>query len=541
VRGCEGTGAAGLSRHAQFGTLAAVTARPRLSHLPIAVALLLSCAAYVQNLGNPFFGSDTWPWLVSTRAESGADVLRVAFSPIMSGTNFVAEVAHFYHPLTALSYSLDQALFGLNPFAFYATNLLIHLVAVGALYSLARGAGASCWASAVCALVLGLHPIAAATVPSLPRRQDLVVGALFISSMSLLARASIGGRQPRWRWLAGALALFFLALGGKEIAYAGLAVVPFVIACGWWRGDLRPGEPKQFLKAAAPVVAGFAIVEAVAFGVRWSVLGGLGGYNGSATAMGSTQGIIEFFVRPYVTDVLWPFQWAMPNRLRDWLLVLACLGLVLAIATAGFRRPRQILVVTGVVWQAAFLLLYAVVHTSLSPYLLYVPLAGLALVVCGLLDGAPDQIRRAVRASPWSGLTRACAVVSTAGSALLVLGVLRTSALLTEYPEFRDAGSASNQFIDQAIPCLASVPAGTVVSVENLPHRIDYASSDSQFIDAYVFEAYSLESVVRLLAPDTRVQVEVRSTEDVNVRSPTLAVTCSQAGDQWQVAARVQR
>src|ERR1700682_2408450 len=109
-------------------------ARTRWGHISIALVLLLAGAAYAGNLGNPFFGSDTWPWLVSTRIESPGDVLRVAFSPIMSGTNFVAEVAHFYHPLTALSYSLDQALFGLNPFAFYATNLLIHLAAVGALY-----------------------------------------------------------------------------------------------------------------------------------------------------------------------------------------------------------------------------------------------------------------------------------------------------------------------------------------------------------------------------------------------------------------------
>src|SRR5436309_15972465 len=106
----------------------------------------------------------------------------------MSGTSFVAAVAHFYPPLTALTYSLDQALFGLSPFAFYTTNLLIHLAAVAALYSLASGLGASWWAASTCALMLGVHPVAAAAVPSLPRRQDLVVAALLIGSMSLLAR-----------------------------------------------------------------------------------------------------------------------------------------------------------------------------------------------------------------------------------------------------------------------------------------------------------------------------------------------------------------
>ena len=103
-----------------------MNARLHPRHLGIVLVLVVTGAAYAGALGNPFFGSDTWPWLVSTRVESAGDVLRVAFSPIMSGTSFVAQVAHFYHPLTALSYSLDQILFGLHPGAFYATNQLIH-------------------------------------------------------------------------------------------------------------------------------------------------------------------------------------------------------------------------------------------------------------------------------------------------------------------------------------------------------------------------------------------------------------------------------
>ena len=295
-------------------------------HISIALVLAVAGAAYAADLGNPFFGSDTWPWLVSTRIGSASDVLRVAFSPIMSGTRFVAEVALFYHPLTALSYSLDQLLFGLNPGAFYATNLLLHLAAVGALYALARGLGASWWAASACALVLGLHPIAAATVPSLPRRQDLVVAALLLGSMTLLVRAGVGEAQMKWRWLVGALTLFFLALGGKEIAYAGLAVVPFILAA---------------TRRSLLVVLGFLLLEAIAFGIRWRVLGGLGGYYGAA-ALGSSQGVVEYFVRPYVTDVLWPFHSVLPDRLRDWLLLMGLVAILLAVAIAGFSAHRAV-------------------------------------------------------------------------------------------------------------------------------------------------------------------------------------------------------
>jgi hypothetical protein len=399
--------------------------------------------------------------------------------------------------------------------------------------------GASWWASCACALVVGLHPIAAATVPSLPRRQDLVVGVLLIGSMSLIARAGLGEPHVRWRWLLGAMALFFLALGGKEIAYAGVVLIPLIGTSAWWRAAITRDEATRLLRASVPIVVGFVLLVAIAFWVRWRVLGGLGGYLGTAALLGSSQGIIEFFVRPYITDVLWPFHSVMPDRLRDWLFLIGLVGLVVVIATAGFGAQRRFMVIAGVIWQAAFLALYGVVHTSLSPYLLYVPLAGLGLLVTGLLDGAADRLKQSTAVHLWAGFTSATGLVAGAGSAFLLLGVLRTSALVTDYPEFRDAGSASKQFIDQAIPCLASAPAGVVVSIDGLPHRIEYASAESQFIDAYVFEAYSLESVQRLLAPESRAQIVVRSTQDVTRRPPSLAVTCSRAGDQWQISAQL--
>ena len=153
-----------------------------------------------------------------------------------------------------------------------------------------------------------------------------------------------------------------------------------------------------------------------------------------------------------------------------------------------------------------------------------------------MLDGAADGFKKGIDKRRWVRLTGLGAGLCAAG---LVVGVVRTSALLTDYPEFRDASRISQQFIDQAIPCLAAAPAGAVVGIDGLPHRIDYASADSQFVDAYVFEPYSIESVVRLLAPDTSAQVTVRSSQDVQVRPPDIAVTCSHTGDQWQITARV--
>src|SRR5690349_19787203 len=52
----------------------------------LAVVLALTVVAYAQFLGSPFFGSDTWPWLASSRVATLGDAVRLAFSPIMPGT-----------------------------------------------------------------------------------------------------------------------------------------------------------------------------------------------------------------------------------------------------------------------------------------------------------------------------------------------------------------------------------------------------------------------------------------------------------------------
>jgi hypothetical protein len=498
---------------------------PYLAWLPLVLLLSVTALAYAPSLNNPFFGSDTWPWLASSRVPTFAEGVALAFMPIMPGTQFLAEVALFYHPLTSLTYAVDLALFGLQPTAMYATNLLVHLVAVGALYSLARGLGLSNWAALLAASIQALHPIAAATVPSLPRRQDVVVGAMLLISMSLLARAALDEARPRWGFLVASLLAFFLALGGKEIAYAGIAVVPFVIACRW-----HPGRP---LRPAVLAVLAFAMLEVVAFAIRWYVLGGLGGYYGSESVRGRLDGLIEFYLRPYVTDVLWPLRALMPQRLRDWLLVLGAIVAFVALCAAVMRRRFVLVVLLGLVWQACFLGLYVVVHTSLSAYLLYVPLAGLALMLGALIEGGVDAFRNSQRA-----VQRAAGLVMSVGVAALLLGVVRESAILTPYPEWADAGFVSDRFLEQALPCFNAADGGSVV-VSDLPHRIDYPTERSQFVDAFVFEPYSLESAVRVLSPSTSVSFEVLSTIDVKARPDDVQVTCTPASGRWLLTSRV--
>jgi hypothetical protein len=74
----------------------------------------------------------------------------------------------------------------------------------------------------------------------------------------------------------------------------------------------------------------------------------------------------------------------------------------------------------GVAWQACFLALYVAAHNPLDAYLLYVPLAGFALLVAAVVEGA-WRVPMATLRSPWDpessdhgcGTIAACSTTSS--------------------------------------------------------------------------------------------------------------------------------
>jgi hypothetical protein len=114
--------------------------------------------------------------------------------------------------------------------------------------------------------------------------------------------------------------------------------------------------------------------------------------------------------------------------------------------------------------------------------------------------------------------------VAAVAGACFVLATLWVSPLRLPYREFPDAGYVSDRFLAAALPCLAS--AQGTAQIEGLPNRIAYGTAESQFVDAFVFDNYSLESVLRLLAPGVPVTAQVNSLSDVLQRPSDVRVSC---------------
>lgn len=159
-------------------------------------------------------------------------------------TDLAVLVEHFFdrlRPLTRLSYFLDARVFGLEPAGFLATNLFLHLVTVGLVFSLA-GRRYAAGAAAIAALVFSLQPANAEVVAYVSGRSTGLMTPLLLGALLLHDR---GARL-------GAGALFLLACLAKEVAL----VFPLLVLV--WEASRT--EPQPRLKQQ---VVGYAILATV--------------------------------------------------------------------------------------------------------------------------------------------------------------------------------------------------------------------------------------------------------------------------------------
>jgi tetratricopeptide (TPR) repeat protein len=191
--------------------------------------------------------------------------------PWIFGLHFV----HWY-PLTWLSFSLDHALWGLDPFGFHLTNVLLH-GANAALFYMAAG-------SVPAALFFSLHPLRVESVAWITERSDLLSAFFLLASLRF---------KSAW--------LYALAALSKA------TVVPFPLA---W----KPARKPVYLALAAAAGA-LAVLAQRQAGALWSVeqLGPferLGVYIHNA-AFYLAKTVLPFGLMPlYPMPGSFPFPWA---------------------------------------------------------------------------------------------------------------------------------------------------------------------------------------------------------------------------------------
>ena len=221
----------------------------------------------------PLFGFDAYAAILTSRIQNFSDFLGTFSELMMDGRLWAGD---FYRPVGNLFLAVDYAIWGIEPFGYQLSNMLLWCATIVALFALCRRLlGAPVWIGpCLAALFFALHPATLSILPFLARRTETLM-VLFVALCLVALPRDGAGRLERRHWIAGLFAL--AAVGSKE---TGIIAVPLVFTHQFLlaRNSSRTSLALRFrlsLVAAIPA----ALLSAALLGARFFVIGGLGGYH----------------------------------------------------------------------------------------------------------------------------------------------------------------------------------------------------------------------------------------------------------------------
>jgi len=345
-----------------------------------------------------------------------------------------ANVMGHWIPVTWLTFGADFALWGMRPFGYHLTNVVLHSASAAIFYlvarrllglampaasPLARGFGA-----AAAALFFAIHPLRVESVAWITERRDVTSGFFFF--LTLLAYLKAHERPPAvrrgWWWVSVGFAA--LSLASKSIVM-GLPLVLVIL-------DLYPlrrlgPRPRDWISAQAwpvwrekvPFALLAAATAAIAFYVQRTT-----GYLTDAEP--AARVVMVFYdVWFHVWKTLVPLNLApiyeLPARLHllERRYLLSALGSIAITAAVWLARRRW---PGGLATWAFYLVMLApvsgVVHTGNhlgADRNTYLPCAGFALLIGALVMAIAVARRRGLLRAPIAGLALILIAVWIAG------------------------------------------------------------------------------------------------------------------------------
>jgi protein O-mannosyl-transferase len=344
-----------------------------------------------------------------------------------------------YIPLTWLTFGLDYAVWGMDPFGYHLTSLLLHaanavlvyLIAVRllsqALPSLAKEWLGLRLTAITAALLFALHPLRVESVAWATERRDVLCGFFYLLAILAYLRAceartawARGGRL----WYGAAVAAFAASLLSKSMAVS-LPVMLLLLDIYPLR-RLTPDrailkEPRQRLVLAEKIpfvmlslAAAVAAIVAVRHGARFAPLSELGIAERLSIASLSLSFYLWKMLAPFNLSPLYEMpdsiRWWWPVFIPGWLVVIAVTSLAV-----GLRRRCPALAAVWASYIVILLPVSGIAHNGpqiTADRYSYLSCLGWALLAAGGLGWS------------WLRLRRTQPVSSPARGTLLVILIL---------------------------------------------------------------------------------------------------------------------
>ena len=188
----------------------------------------LVCIAFASALQNGFVNFDD-PLYVTDNPHVKKGLSWEGFKWALGST-----AAFNWHPLTWLSYMADYELYGLKPWGYHLTNVLLHALNTCCVFLMFRKLTSATRRSLAVAVLFGLHPLRVESVAWIAERKDVLSALFFLLTIWAYARYVDASRLTfhvsrftRYASRFYFLALTFFALG--LMSKPMLVTLPFVL------------------------------------------------------------------------------------------------------------------------------------------------------------------------------------------------------------------------------------------------------------------------------------------------------------------------
>lgn len=175
----------------------------------IIIIILVVLAAYLNCLGNGFVWDDIFT-VVNNDFIRGPKLIKEVFTKPLF---YFANAGYlYYRPFQSLTNMFDYSLWGLNPFGFHLSNVILNIIAAILIYYFVNLLFVNKELSFFTSLLFIVHPVNTSVVNYITSRADILLAIFTISSLILFIKAN------NYKRYLLSLICFILALLSKETA-----------------------------------------------------------------------------------------------------------------------------------------------------------------------------------------------------------------------------------------------------------------------------------------------------------------------------------
>ena len=419
--------------------------------------------------------------------------LHTPASQQISSATFITPVLGNYHPLTILSYAIEQQTFGTIAGEVHLTNVVLHAVTAILVFIFLQQLTGAAFPSFAGALIWAVHPMRVESVVWIAERKDVLCGLFYVAALIAYLRRRLGITFVLFllsllsKGMAVTFPLAMLAVDFLDRRKAFAEKIPFFVMSAVF-GAL--GYVAQRAKGALPELPGFTFtpIEKVALSCRALLF-----YLGK-------------LILPIHLSAFYPYPKSV--SFFDWLAPLVVIG----IAAMLLRAPRVLTFafLFFVVTISVVLPLVSIGRTIAADRYTYIPSIGFAYAIAQvvILSGAKDLSGRdpspsepaLSERSESNGRLRMTTIVAIVAALLVGAAFARShvwhdsvslwTSVIDEHPEvalaYNNRAAASGDpreivaDLDRAIaldPCYATALRNRMMAAERLGDNVAAASA----------------------------------------------------------------